>query len=49
LFLAHVAQEFSDFFIVMLVDRAGWHTAKRLIVPENIRCTRSRGVSSSDS
>ena len=37
LFLAHVAQEFSDFFIVMLVDRAGWHTAQRLIVPENIR------------
>ena len=39
LFLAHVAQEFSDFFIVMLVDRAGWHTAQRLIVPENIRLT----------
>ena len=37
LFLAHVAQGFSDFFIVMLVDRAGWHTAQRLIVPENIR------------
>src|SRR5213082_1610282 len=37
LFLTHVAQEFSDFFIVMLVDRAGWHTAQRLIVPENIR------------
>lgn len=37
LFLAHVAQEFSDCFIVMLVDRAGWHTAKRLMVPENIR------------
>src|ERR671924_517895 len=39
LFLTHVAQEFSDFFIVMLVDRAGWHTAQRLIVPENIRLT----------
>lgn len=37
LFLTHVAQEFSDFFIVMLVDRAGWHTAQRLIGPENIR------------
>jgi DDE superfamily endonuclease len=37
LFLAYVAQEFLDFFIIMLVDRAGWHTAQRLIVPENIR------------
>src|SRR5918999_1376915 len=39
MFLTHVAQEFSDFFIVMLVDRAGWHTAQWLIVPENIRLT----------
>ena len=37
LFLAQVAQEFSGFFIVMLMGRAGWHTAQRLIVPENIR------------
>ena len=37
LFLAYVAQEFSGFFIVMPVDRAGWPTAQRLIVPENIR------------
>ena len=25
LFLAHVAAELADYFIVMLVDRAGWH------------------------
>jgi hypothetical protein len=37
LFLAHVAQEFRGYFVVMLLDRAGWHTAKRLSVPENIR------------
>jgi hypothetical protein len=37
LFLAHVAEEFAGYFIVMLLDRAGWHMAKRLTVPENIR------------
>jgi transposase len=37
LFLAHVAQEFADYFIVMQVDRAGWHRAKTLQVPENMR------------
>ncbi|QBQ54196.1 transposase [Nitrosococcus wardiae] len=36
LFLAQVAQEFSEYFIIMLVDRAGWHTTPRLSVPENI-------------
>src|SRR5262249_26666737 len=37
LFLAHVAQAFTDSFIILLVDRAGWHRAQRLVVPENIR------------
>jgi len=37
LFLRQVAQEFSEYFIIMLVDRAGWHTTPRLSVPENIR------------
>ena len=37
LFLAHVAREFADSFIILLVDRAGWHTSQRLPVPENIR------------
>jgi hypothetical protein len=26
-----------EYFIVMQVDRAGWHGAKALVVPENIR------------
>lgn len=37
-------QQFADYanpkddkLIVLLVDRAGWHTAKDLILPENIR------------
>jgi len=37
LFLAQVAQDFADYFIVMQVDQAGWHRAKDLHVPENIR------------
>lgn len=37
LFLAHVAQEFADFFLILLVDRAGWHTTARLTIPENMR------------
>ena len=37
LFLAHVAAELSDYFIVMLVDRAGWHLSHQVTVPENIR------------
>ena len=37
LFLAHVADVFADYFIVMQVDQAGWHRSKDLQVPENIR------------
>ena len=36
-FLEHVAKEYADFFIVMQVDRAGWHQSKALQVPETIR------------
>lgn len=37
LFLEHAAVEFADYFIIMLVDQAGWHTSKKLKIPENIR------------
>jgi hypothetical protein len=37
LFLAQVARDFADYFIVMQVDQAGWHRAKDLQVPENMR------------
>lgn len=37
LFLAQVAEDFANYFIVMQVDQAGWHRAKDLHVPENIR------------
>jgi hypothetical protein len=32
-----VSKDFPDNFIVMLVDQAGWHTSKKLAIPENIR------------
>jgi len=37
LFLLHVSQTFSDFFIVMQVDQASWHHSKALLLPDNIR------------
>jgi Winged helix-turn helix/DDE superfamily endonuclease len=37
LFLEHVAKTFADYFLVTQLDQAGWHEAKDLKVPENIR------------
>lgn len=37
LFLEQVSQEFADYFIILQVDRAGWHRSDALVVPENIR------------
>ena len=37
IFLDQVAQDFKEFFVVMLVDKAGWHTSQNLNIPENIR------------
>jgi transposase len=37
LFLEEVSSDFKDFFVIMLVDGAGWHRSGRLIIPENIR------------
>ncbi len=37
IFLQHVSRTFSNYFIIMQVDQAGWHKAKDLVVPENIR------------
>ena len=37
LFLKQVSQEFADYFIVLQLDRASWHRAKSLQVPENMR------------
>ena len=37
IFLAGVARRHSDELILMLLDGAGWHRAKDLVVPDNIR------------
>lgn len=37
IFLHHVSHTFSNYFIIMQVDQAGWHSAKDLVLPENIR------------
>ncbi len=36
LFLELVSNEFSDKEIIMLVDGAGWHRSKDLVIPSNI-------------
>jgi hypothetical protein len=37
IFLRHAAQEFCDTFCLMLLDGAGWHHARDLVLPENLR------------
>lgn len=37
LFLAQLSADFSDYFIILQLDRAAWHRSKSLQVPENIR------------
>jgi len=37
IFLRQVSQDVRDYFILMLVDQAGWHVSQKLPVPQNIR------------
>jgi transposase len=37
LFLKELALRHPDEFILLVLDGAGWHTAKALVVPENMR------------
>jgi len=37
IFLRQVSDDFSDYFILMLADQAGWHLSQKLAVPENMR------------
>jgi transposase len=37
IFLRQVAEDFSDYCILMLADQAGCHTTQKLALPENIR------------
>ena len=35
--LRPAAEDFADYFILILADQAGWQIAQKLAVPENIR------------
>lgn len=37
LFLQQVSLEFTNYFVVMQVDKAAWHRSNSLLIPENIR------------
>ena len=37
IFLKQVFDDFTNYFVLMLIDRAGWHKSMELKVPENIR------------
>ena len=37
IFLGQVAEDFQEYFILMLVDQAGWHISQKLKVPDNIK------------
>lgn len=36
IFLKQVSDDFNNYFVLMLVDQAGWHKSMELKVPENI-------------
>ena len=40
LFLDQVSQDFKEYFVIILMDQAGWHVSQHLMVPENIRIIR---------
>lgn len=37
LFLEEVSNDFKEYFVIMLVDGAGWHRSQDLKIPENVR------------
>ncbi|MDD5697491.1 MAG: transposase [Victivallaceae bacterium] len=37
IFLQQVAERFPDEFIIMFMDKASWHTAGKLNIPDNIK------------
>ena len=48
LFLEEVSNDFKEYFVIMLVDGAGWHTSHDLKIPENIRLIRQPAYSPED-
>lgn len=37
IFLEQLSEDFSEFFVLLLVDQAGWHKSADLKIPDNIR------------
>jgi len=37
LYLSELSKEFSDHVIALIMDQAGWHKAKALVIPDNIK------------
>jgi transposase len=37
IFLEHVSEDYKDYFVILILDQAGWHKSADLQVPENIR------------
>ena len=37
IFLAELSKHYQHYRIIMILDGAGWHTSKQLLIPENIR------------
>lgn len=37
LFIGQVATDFSHYFVILLVDPAGWHLSNGLNLPDNVR------------
>jgi hypothetical protein len=42
LFIKQVAGDFSQYFVIMLVDKAGWHRSNDLNLPSNVRLRNLR-------
>ena len=40
LFLEQVSMDFQEYFVIIMMDKAGWHVSKNLSIPENIRIIR---------
>ena len=40
LFLEEVSGDFKEYFVIMILDGAGWHTSGNLKIPENIRLVK---------
>ena len=37
LFLEQVSRDFQEYFVIIMMNNAGWHVSKSLSIPENIR------------